>query len=74
VAGEDEPVSASFAPCRAGDNDQVGLGVVGAEDPVDSHAGPVQIVSDEIRDRQVAVAADRVEPDQAAQEIGGTQR
>ena len=70
VTREDQSVAGGRVDRRARFDDQVGLGAVGRVLALDPDPGPVHHLADEIRDREVAVPAHRVEPDQATQDFG----
>ncbi|MCH9013577.1 MAG: hypothetical protein IIA68_11060 [Proteobacteria bacterium] len=54
---------------RTDSDDQVDLVRVRVREAVDLDAGPIQIFADKVGNRHVAVATDRVEPDQSAQQF-----
>ena len=69
VAGEHEP--AAVRPrARADPGDQVGLRPSAEGLRSIAHAGPVEVVGEEVGERQVAVPAGRVEGDQAGEQVG----
>ena len=69
VAGEHQPV-AGVSRLRAGGDHQIGLVAVRRGIALGAQSGTIQIIADEVGDRQIAVAAGAVESHQAAQQLG----
>ena len=66
VTREDQ--AGAIAPLRAGPDDQVGLLPISGEVPVDPDAGALQVVGQEIDQRQVAQMTGGVEGDQTGEQ------
>jgi hypothetical protein len=63
-----EHQATAIGALRAGDQEQVGLLSVGGWIPADPDAGSIDIVADEVGQREVTEVAGRIDPDQAREE------
>jgi hypothetical protein len=66
VPGEHQPLAVGCL--RTDGDEQIGLGAVGRCVALDADAGAIEVVGEEIRQRQVALSARTVEADQPGEQ------